>query len=125
MATLKGRALLESWPGAPAPEITRMVNNVYEMRPPAASAAADQVELLEAAVRELSARIAENNARRRQLYSRLDELRALTPSLRRRRPRPLPPALPKPLTFFSIEEASDIDAGAQGRTPALAAGGLR
>ncbi|MET0650199.1 MAG: hypothetical protein ABW208_26625 [Pyrinomonadaceae bacterium] len=102
-----------------------MMSNVYELRPPAASAAVDRAEPLDAAVRELSARIAENNDQRRRHYSRLDELRGQTPSLRRRRPRPLPPALPRPGTFFSIEEAADIDADTQSRMPARAAGGLR
>jgi hypothetical protein len=37
---------------------------------------------------ELSARIAENNAARRRLFSRLDELRGFSPELRRRRSRP-------------------------------------
>jgi outer membrane protein TolC len=101
------------------------MSNVYELRPPAAVAAVVEFESVEAAVRELSARIAENNGQRRQLFSRLDELRGQTPSLRRRRPRPLPPALPNPVTFFSIEEAADIDVATHGRTPALAAGGMR
>jgi hypothetical protein len=70
------------------------MSNVYELRPPAAPAAVEQVEPLEAAVRELSARIAQNN-----------EERGLTPSLRRRRPRALPPAPPAPVAF-AIEEAT-------------------
>jgi hypothetical protein len=91
-----------------------MMSNVYELRPPAASAAVIEAEPIEAAVRELSARIAEQNATRRRLFSRIDELRGLSPHLRRRRARPVPPALPHPVTFFSIEEAA----------PARAAGGL-
>jgi hypothetical protein len=82
-----------------------MKSNVYELRPPAAAAAVVEVEPLEAAVREVSARIAENNESRRRLFSRLDELRGLTPSLRRRRPRALPPGMSAPVTFYSIEEA--------------------
>lgn len=82
-----------------------MTSNVYELRPPAASEAVDEPEPVEAAVRELSARIAENNAERRRLFSRVDELRGLTPSLRRRCARPLPPAMSTPVTFFSIEVA--------------------
>lgn len=82
-----------------------MVSNVVDIRPPAAVAAVDEVEPVEAAVRELSARIAENNAQRRRLFSRVDELRGLTLGLRRRRARPLPPAMSSPITFFSIEEA--------------------
>ena len=81
------------------------MSNVYELRPPAAPAAVEQVEPLEAAVRELSARIAQNNEERRRLFARLDELRGLTPSLRRRRPRALPPAPPAPVAF-AIEEAT-------------------
>ena len=81
------------------------MSNVYELRPPAAVAEVEQAEPLEAAVREVSARIAENNAERRRLFTRLDELRGLTPSLRRRRARSLPPAPPEPVTF-TIEEAA-------------------
>lgn len=102
-----------------------MVSNVVDLRPPAAAAAVDQAEPIEAAVRELSARIAENNQARRQIFSRVDELRGLSPGLRRRRSRPSPPAMSAPVTFFSIEEAADIDAGTLSRTPALAAGGQR
>lgn len=81
-----------------------MMSNVVELRPPAAPAAVVEVEPVESAVREVSARIAENNAERRRLFARLDELRGLTPSLRRRRSRALPPAPPEPVTF-AIEEA--------------------
>jgi hypothetical protein len=81
-----------------------MKNTVLRLEPPAAAAVVE-VESLEAAVREVSARIVENNAERRRLFARLDELRGLTPSLRRRRPRALPPAPPEPLTF-SLEEAA-------------------
>ena len=81
-----------------------MMSNVVELRPSSASAAVEQAEPLAAAVLELSARIAANNAERRRLFARLDELRGLTPSLRRRRPRSLPPAPPAPVTV-SIEEA--------------------
>jgi hypothetical protein len=63
-----------------------MVSNVVDIRPPA-SAAVEQVEPIEVAVREVSAAIAQNN----------DE--------RRRRTRPTPPAMTEPVTFFSIEEA--------------------
>jgi hypothetical protein len=91
-----------------------MTSNVVELRPPAASAASDQAEPLEAAVRELSARIAENNDERRRLFSRLDELRGLSPSLRRRRERPSPPEMSYPVTFYSIEEA-DSEAAAPRR----------
>ena len=102
-----------------------MKSNVYELRPPAAAAAAVEPEPIEAAERELSARIAKNNDQRRRLYSRIDELRGFTPGLRRRRARPAPPAMSQPVTFFSIEEAAVIDAGMQSRTPARAAGGQR
>jgi hypothetical protein len=81
------------------------MSNVYELRPPAASAASVEPEPVEAAVRELSARIAENNLQRRRLFSRVDELRGLTPELRRRRVRPVPPSMTAPVTFISIEEA--------------------
>ena len=80
-----------------------MKSNVIAFEP--AAAPADQVEPLEEAVREVSARIAENNAGRRLLFSRLDELRGLTPGLRRRRVRQAPPAMTAPVTFYSIEEA--------------------
>jgi hypothetical protein len=101
-----------------------MRSNVVELRPPASVAAVVEAEPLEAALRELSARIAANNSARR-LFSRVEELRGLSPGLRRRRSRPLPPAPSRPLTFYSIEEAADIDAGTLSRTPALAAGGQR
>lgn len=78
------------------------MNNVIDLRPSAA-APAEQFEPLEEAVRELSARIAQNNAERRRLFSRLDELRGMTPSLRRR-PRQSAPELSAPVSF-SIEEA--------------------
>ena len=55
-------------------------------------------------MREVSARIAENNAERRRLFYRLDELRGLSPERRRRRPRTAEPSLSEPVTF-SIEEA--------------------
>ena len=80
-----------------------MVSNVINIRPPA-PAALDQVEPLDVAMLEVSAAIASNNDERRRLFSRLDELRGLTPQ-RRRRTRPTPPAMAEPLTFFSIEEA--------------------
>ena len=80
-----------------------MVSNVVDIRPPAP--AVEQVEPIESAVMEVSARIASNNVERRFLFSRLDELRGLTP-LRRRRTRPTPPAMGAPVTFFSIEEAA-------------------
>ena len=84
-----------------------MRTNVYHLQPQAGAAAvADEREPVEAAVRELSARIAEYNATRRRLFSRLDELRTLSPELRRRRARPAPPVMTAPVTFFSIEEAA-------------------
>lgn len=49
---MKGRALQEWLPGAPALEITRMMSNVYEMRPPVASAAVVEFEPIAAAVDE-------------------------------------------------------------------------
>jgi hypothetical protein len=110
---MKGRARRESPPGAPAPETTTMMSNVVDIRPPAAPAAVEQAEPLEAAVREVSSRIAENNASRRLLFSRLDELRGLSPGLRRRRARPSPPAMAAPVTFYSIEEAADVAAPLQ------------
>lgn len=88
-----------------------MKSNVTSFRPPAAVAAVEQAEPLEAAVRELSAHIAQHNAERRLLFNRLDELRGLTP-LRRRRVRPAPPALSRPVTFYSIEEAAADDVAA-------------
>ncbi|HWW74723.1 MAG TPA: hypothetical protein VNZ44_04955 [Pyrinomonadaceae bacterium] len=88
------------------------MNNVVDLRPPATAAAVIEAEPIESAVRELSARIAENNAARRQLFSRIDELRGFTPELRRRRSRPSPPAMSSPVTFFSIEEADAVEAPA-------------
>jgi hypothetical protein len=86
-----------------------MVSNVVDIRPPA-SAAVEQVEPIEVAVREVSERIASNNDERRLLFNRLGELRGLTP-LRRRRTRPTPPAMAEPVTFFSIDEADASSAG--------------
>jgi hypothetical protein len=90
-----------------------MMSNVVAIRPPASAAAADQAEPLEAAVREVSARIAGNNDERRSLFSRLDELRGLTPELRRRRRREAAPSMSPPVTFYSIEEAADVAAPLQ------------
>ena len=81
-----------------------MQGNVFRLERPA-SAAVAEAEPVEAAMRELSARIAENNTQRRRLFSRIDELRGFTPELRRRRSRPAPPAMTAPVNFFSIEEA--------------------
>lgn len=81
-----------------------MKRNVISFETPA-RAASVEAEPLEAAMRELSARIAEHNEQRRRLFARVDELRGLTPDLRRRRARPAPPAMTAPLTIFSIEEA--------------------
>jgi hypothetical protein len=89
-----------------------MKSNVIRLAPPSSAAAVDQVEPLDAAVREVSARVAENNASRRLLFSRLDELRGLTPGLRRRRPRAAAPSMSRLVTFFSIEEAADDDVAA-------------
>jgi len=86
-----------------------MQSNLFRFGPPAAAAAVDRAEPVGAAVLEVSARIAENNDERRLLFSRLDELRGLSPELRRRRPRALPPSLCRPVTFYSIEEAAAGD----------------
>jgi hypothetical protein len=56
-------------------------------------------------VLEVSGRLVTNNDERRRLYSRLDELRSADPALRRSGPRALPADPPRPVTFFSIEEA--------------------
>jgi hypothetical protein len=95
-----------------------MTSNVVDIRPPA-SAAVEQVEPIEAAVREVSAAIAQNNVERRRLFSRLGELRGLTP-LRRRRTRPAPPEMSHPVTFYSIKEA---DASTQPASLQVARGG--
>ena len=80
-----------------------MTSNVLRLEP-RASAAVEQVEPIESAVREVSARVTQNAEERRRLFSRLDELRGLT-TRRRRRARPSPPAMAEPVTFYSIEEA--------------------
>jgi hypothetical protein len=77
--------------------------NVYHLQPQTVAAVADRREPVEAAVRDLSARIAESNESRRRLHSRLDELRSAEPASR---PRALPVDPPRPVTFFSIEEAA-------------------
>jgi len=80
--------------------------NVYHLpsQPPAAEA--DQREPLADAVREVSARVAALNDGHRRLHSRVDELRSADPARRRKRPRTLPTDLLRPVTFFSIEEAT-------------------
>ena len=85
-----------------------MKSNVFDLRPPAAPAAAVEFEPIEAAVREISARVTRNGAERRRLFSRVHELRGLTPSLRRRRPRGVAPEPSRPVTFYSIEEAEPV-----------------
>lgn len=82
-----------------------MKGNVVQLESRTSAAAADQAEPLDAAVLEVSARIASNGDERRLLFLRLDELRGSTPSLRRRRARVLPFDLTRPVTFFSIEDA--------------------
>jgi hypothetical protein len=104
--------------GRPAPEVITM-SNVVELRPPAAPAASGEpepfeAESVEAAVREVSARIAENNAERRRLFYRLDELRGLSPERRRRRPRTAAPSLSEPVTF-SIEAPAALQVVRGGR----------
>ena len=99
-----------------------MKGNVIQLVPPPATPASGQVEPLDAAVLEVSARVATLNQEKRRAYCRLDELRGLSPSLRRRRPR-VAPSMSRPVTFFSIDEADDV-AAADSRTPARAAGGL-
>lgn len=82
-----------------------MMSNVVELRPPAAAAAVAEAEPLEAAMRELSAHIAEGTVRLRRGYARADELGSRVLSLRRKHTRPTPPAMDAPVTFYSIEEA--------------------
>ena len=110
--------------GRPSPEVMAMKGNVIQLVPSPTSAPG-HVEPLDAAVIEVSARVADNNDERRRLHSRLDELRGLSPSLRRRRARVVPADPSRPVTFYSIEVASDVAAGAHGRTSAHAFGGLR
>ncbi len=83
-----------------------MTRTVLRFEPLASAAAVDQREPLGAAVLEVSAAIASNNDERRRLHTRLDELRGLSPDLRRRRPRVLPLDASSPITFYSIEEAT-------------------
>lgn len=80
-----------------------MKSNVIQFEP--SVAVPDQVEPVESAVLKVSGRVATLNDEKRCLFSRLDELRGLSPSLRRRRARPAAPATSRPVTFFSIEEA--------------------
>ena len=92
-----------------------MSTNVLHLPSQPPPAAADRREPVEAAVRELSARIAESNDSRRRLHSRLDELRSADPRLRRSRPRALPVDPQRPLTIFSIEEAAPARRRGAGR----------
>lgn len=80
------------------------------------AAAPDQAEPLEAAVLGVSARIRALGEEKRRAFSRLDELRTAAPALRRRRPRPAPPAPSRPVTFYSIEEAAPEPSARQVRT---------
>ena len=93
-----------------------MSTNVYHLQPPPSSAAADTREPLEAAVREVSARVRSLNEEHRRLHSRVDELRSADPSLRRRRARAIPADLLRPVTFFSIEEAEPEPSARQVRS---------
>lgn len=95
------------------------MSNVVDIRPHAAAVV--EAEPLEAAMRELSARIAADTVRLRRGYARARELGSRIPSLRRKRERPTPPAMSSPVTFFSIEEA-DAD---QAPAPLRAARGGR
>lgn len=79
--------------------------NVLHLQPQPGTLA-DPREPLADAVLEVSARLVANNGERRRLHSRLDELRAAEPALRRSRPRPLPVDPQRPLTIFSFEEAA-------------------
>lgn len=92
-----------------------MKSNVYSFAPAGAATAAEP-EPIEAAVREISARIAESNVARRRLHARVEELRTLAPGLRRKGPRLAPPEMSAPVTFYSIEEAD-----ASGSSPLQAA----
>jgi hypothetical protein len=78
---------------------------VIQLQPRPAGPHAFAREPLDEAVGEVSARLASNNAERRRLYARLDELRAGGPALRRSGPRPLLADPDRPLTIYSIEEA--------------------
>jgi hypothetical protein len=80
-----------------------MKGNVLQFEPPAAPP--NHVEPVESAVLEVSARVAALNDEKRRLFNRLDELRGLSPSLRRRRARAVPPAASHAVNFYSIEEA--------------------
>ncbi len=82
-----------------------MSTNLLHLQLPPAGPHAELRESLTDAVLEVSARLETNNGERRRLHSRLDELRSADPSVRRSRPRPLPAVPPRPVTFFSIEEA--------------------
>jgi hypothetical protein len=82
-----------------------MKSNVIKFGLPDA-AAVDRREPLDAAVLDVSGRVATLNDERRRLFTRLDELRGSSPSLRRRRARVLPLSTSRPVTFYSIEEAS-------------------
>ena len=80
-----------------------MKSNVIQFESPAAPP--NQVEPVESAVLELSARDTTLNDEKRRLFDRLEQLRGLSPSLRRRRTRLAIPPTSRPVTFFSIEEA--------------------
>ena len=81
-----------------------MSTNVYHLQPQPA-AAADAREPLEAAVLEASGYIRSLVGNHRRAHSRVLELKSGDPALRRARPRALPVAPQRPVTFFSIEEA--------------------
>lgn len=85
-----------------------MKSNVIQFEPPADGP--DQVEPVESAVLEVSARVTTLNEEKRRLFNRLGELRGLSPSSRRQGPRAGAPALSRPVNFFSIEEATAEEA---------------
>jgi hypothetical protein len=80
--------------------------NVLRLQPQPGAVAPDRREPLADAVSEISGRVRSLNGERRRHYSRLDELESGDPSLRRASTRSLPLDPHRPLTIYSIEEAS-------------------
>ena len=83
-----------------------MSTNVYHLPSQPPLAAADQREPLAQAVREVSGYIRGLNGKHRRAHSRVEELKSGDPSLRRKHPREPVAVPPRPVTFFSIEEAA-------------------
>lgn len=93
-----------------------MSTNLLHLHLPHPPAAGDAREPLAVAMLEVSARVAAAAGEQRRLHSRVEELGSGDPALRRSKPRAAAPAPPRPVTFYSIEEADSEAPGRQVRS---------